>query len=135
MSSDLANIRAVLVQRLLSYQTDAIAWENAPYDPAGAYLRFTFVQGDIAQAELGPNGRNRRTGYAQIDIFQPKGEGIGPALQKAGELEGVFPRGFRGQQYGTSVTITRTDVGGDVQEPDWFHIPVSVFWRSFTDPD
>lgn len=133
--SQLADIRAIFVQQLQAYQTTAIAWENMPLDPVpDSFLRFSFFQDSIGQAEFGTYGRNHRQGTVQVSVFEPLHTGMGVALDKASDIEKVFPRGFHALFGDNHARVMRTEVEHPIPDDRYYHIPVSVYWHSYTRP-
>lgn len=114
---------------------DAIAWENCPLEPVpDIWVRFTFFQDTIGQAEFGTYGRNNRTGTLQLSVFAPIHGGIGPALERASAIEKTFPRDFSGKRNGIHARVIRTEVEHHMSDDIYFHIPVSVYWLAYTPP-
>lgn len=133
--SQLSDIRAIFAQALSAHQSAGVAYENVPLEPVpDSWLRFTFFQDSIDQAEYGRYGRNQRTGTVQVSIFEPLHIGIGKALDKAGEIETLFPRGFSDSYNGVTARVMRTEIEHQLSDDRYFHIPVSIYWLAYTAP-
>lgn len=131
----LTDIRAFFASKLVSYQSTDVAWENVPFDPATpSYLRFAFTQSDVNQAEYGTYGRDKRQGFVQITVLEPKGNGVGTALTKAEAIASVFHRGLSGVTNGTPVEVYKTVVGPVIGTDIHIAIPITVYWRNVTAP-
>ena len=131
----LNDIRAFLADKLNTYQSSNVAWENMPFDPATpSYLQFTFAQTTVDQVEYGTYGRDERRGFAQVTVYEPNGNGAGTALTKADAVAAVFPRGLSGVQNSTPVQVYRTVVGPAIQTNIHYAVPVTIEWRSVTQP-
>lgn len=131
----LTDIRAFFAAKLKAYQATNVAYENVPFDPATpSYLQFNFVQTSVEQAEYGTYGRDARKGFAQVTVYEPNGDGSGDAMTKAEAIAAVFPRGLSGTQNGTPVEVYRTSVGPAIQTNIHYAIPVTIEWRTVTQP-
>lgn len=135
MSTYVSDIRAYLAGLLNAYQSTNVAWENVAFDPATpSYLQFAFSQSDAAPLGVGVSNVDVRAGIAQVNVYEPDGEGPAMALGKAEEVASVFKRGTQGRYNGTPVEVRRTVVGPPIQSNTHYVVPVTIYWQSVTEP-
>jgi hypothetical protein len=90
------------------------------------------MPGEPEQAALGDLGENRLVGVYQISVFEPTGEGAGPAEVVAEGLIAAFKRGSAFTGGSVTVRVQKVWRGVAIQDGDWYHIPVSVMWFAYT---
>lgn len=131
----LSDIRAFFADKLNTYQSTNVAWENTPFDPATPdYITFTIAQSDVNQLEYGTYGRDERKGIVTINVMKPNNGGSGPALTKAEAIAALFYRGLSGVQNDTKVLVRKAVVGPAIQTNIHYAVPVSIYWQSITPP-
>ncbi len=110
-----------------------VAWPNRIYPPIQGtpFLQISFLPFDTRVAELGRTGRNLHEGIYQISARYPPGEGHGEAMAKAAALMSGFRRGVAIDNNGVTVQIRRASQNPSIQEQNWFHVPISVYWFAF----
>ena len=124
--SDMANIFATALSGLaLGYP---IAWENQVYNPTAPniYLRPHMLPSSVQALGPGQGAMNRHDGIYQISVFCPSEGGWGPLLGIADTLATAFKRGTTLSLGTTTVIVKSAQRGPYMEEPDWFHIPLSI---------
>lgn len=134
MSYPYAAIRSAFVQKLQTFPSlPPVAWENVPFVPAPgvSFLRPYLMPAEPSQAELGSNGQNVHVGIYQISVWTPSGVGVSDMQALCAALVDFFKRGTALAYMGQTVNITRAFPGPMIQETDWIHTPVSIFYRAY----
>ena len=111
-----------------------IAWENTNYTPAigTTYLRVWLMLAESDLLTLGQSPWMLRQGIFQVSVFAPIGIGFGTAKGKAAEIVAAFKASTAFVYNGLSVTIEKSWVsGGIIEDEGWYHIPVSIRFRSY----
>ena len=124
--SDMADIFAAALSALaLGYP---IAWENEVYDPTAPniYLRPTMLPATSQGMGPGSSAMNRHDGIYQISVFCPSEGAWGPLLAIVDTLATAFKRGTTFTQGTTTVIVKSCQRGPYTEDPDWFHIPLSI---------
>lgn len=127
------DIRAALDSRLAAFQSANVAWENARFEPAEGtgYLRPFLLPAEPRQASVGASGLDRISGIYQIDVCEPKDQGLGPHLRKVDQVIAQFSRGLSLTSNGATVTILRSWPGPSLDRDSFYCVPVSVSWYSY----
>lgn len=131
----LQSIREALEVRLNALSPAlATAWENTPYTPVQgtAYQRTTLLPAPSRNPSMGSSTvLTREAGILQVSLFYPEGAGPAAAQARAELTRGHFPRRLTLTADGITVHITNTPyIHPAIQEPDWYHLPVSIPWRA-----
>lgn len=131
-----ADIAGALETRLstLPGSTD-IAYENAGYSPTigTPYLAVTHQPAQTTQAAIGIEGTDLQTGVMAIGVYYPKNQGRGSASTKADAIIEHFKRGTTLTLNGVKVLIRQTWRNQAVVDADWYQVPVSILYQSYTD--
>lgn len=112
----------------------AVEWDNtARLDLADAdqFLTTSFLPARPLVATVGLNGKNRRAGVYSINIRGHLGNGSGPLLSIADEIVSEFDR-VDLTQGATTVRARSAWPTAAFIDGDFYVIPVSVSWFSFT---
>lgn len=96
-------------------------------------MRFTFIPQDQRQAEFGKDSMDIRLGMAQVDIFGKKGIGIGTVYSRAESIQSLYPRNEALVYDNIKVRVYRTEIGAILPNDTYFHVPVLLYWRTFTE--
>lgn len=125
--------RAALDQQLENYQADDVAWENTIYKPQEGigYLRPFMLPAEPKQATVGTSGVDRVAGIYQIDVSEPKDDGLGPVYRKVDEVIAEFSRGLNLTNGAVTLTISRSWPGPAFSRDSFYVVPVSVSWYSY----
>ena len=128
-------IHAALDARLMALTLSPavpIAWPNANYTPTGAYLRPWLLPIGVEPMTVSTDGANDYGGIYQVSVFWPVGGGLLAPLEAASAIAAHFKRGTSLTRDGVVVQmLTPPVVETPIQEPDIYHIPVSVRYRAF----
>ena len=96
------------------------------------YLRVQVFKGDPDQPRIRFGNEPIRRGFLQISVDWPEGQGIIEAIELAGCVRDHFARGTKIEQDGVSVQIIEEPrVAGEIQEPAWVQVPVTIPWVHF----
>lgn len=109
-----------------------VAWENINFVPAVGigYLRAWLLPAETDVATLGPNPWQRHQGIFQVSVFYPLGQGPGPAMGKAAEIQKIFRPGAKFYYNSVEVVIEKSwPSSAMVEDGGWYHIPVNVRYR------
>lgn len=134
MSAPYSAIRSAFVQKLQAFPTlPSVAWENVAFTPVkgSPYIKPALLPGEPSQAECGEAAQNMHPGVYQISIYAPAGGGSGEIGTLRDSLLDHFKRGTVLNYMGVSVTITRAFPGPVIQETDWQHVPLSIYFRVY----
>jgi hypothetical protein len=117
-----ATARAELDARLLtlpSLGTSAIGWPNEKLETQTAlYYKVAFIPATV-EPEL--YGGDHERGIYQVSVFVPVGEGIGSAVTAGQAVIDHFKR-----QNLNGVSCGVPPLATPIQEPNWWHTPVSI---------
>jgi hypothetical protein len=121
-----------------------LAWPNLAFNPnaegdtlAGTFwLRGNLLPGRPMQGTLGTDGLNYQVGIYQVDVFWPRNEADAAAMAMADAISSYFKRGtvINSPSGTTPIQVETTNVwsGSAPDDPDWFHIPVNIGFRTWT---
>jgi hypothetical protein len=100
---------------------------NAPFDiPDGPYQRVDLVPADPDNPTMGDD-YYRDTGFFQVMLRYPLGQGTGAALDRAHDLRRHFKRGRVLQHAGVSVVIAATPaIRAGLYDSDRYCVPVRI---------
>ena len=109
-----------------------IQWENKSFDPAGKALwaRVTHVPNPPTVATLGVGGRDRGTGFIQIDLNIPEGEADGVLRPWEDYAREFFVAGATFTKSGQVVRIISCAMGQGRNVDNWFRKSITVVYRS-----
>jgi hypothetical protein len=114
--------RAALDARMASLPSlgaSKIAWPNvALVAQSSLYYAVHFLPATV-QPEL--HGADHESGIYQVSVFVPAGGGIGPAMTAAQAVADHFKR-----QNLSGISCGVPTLAPPIQEPDWWHVPVSI---------
>lgn len=140
--SDIANAFGAKLKTLAN--SPVVDWENvesavpAPLDPTDVnwpamFIRPALIPSQPTYLEIGPGGQNLQVGVYQVSVFIQAGAGRAPIMNVVDAICTLF-------KAGTILTSGPTNIRTDavwpspaIEEPDWYHIPVSVQWFAYTD--
>lgn len=131
----IANVHAALNAQLKTVSEitdDVVAWVNRGFEPTPgtAWYRPTFMPAEPSSPEIMASSPNRHVGVYQVSIFWPQNTGYLDAETKAAAIVAAFSRGTTLTYSGTAVRIERSWYERGIAEPDWYHVPVTIAWRS-----
>ena len=96
-----------------------IQWPNEVLDPQTSLYYANHFLPMAVDPEL--QGGDHEKGVYQSSVFIPKDQGIGPALVAAQAVVDWFKR-----QNLSGISCGVPKLGPPLQEPNWWHIPVSI---------
>lgn len=131
------DLRAALHAQLQTLaDIPAVAWPNRAFNPdiTAIWLRPRLLMARSRAAGVGIDAMNYQQGIFQVSIFAPKDNGDGSVLALANSLIQLFKRGTL-LSYGSVSTVMMLPgyIGPMLEEPDWFHLPVSLPFYAYTD--
>lgn len=133
MSGTMEVQSALYAQAATALAGKSVAWPGKSFTPsASAWYRvsYTTTEEPIA-AEVGTAGRNRHTGFLQIDVFYPKDNtGEGPVRQEGERIAALFKRGDVLNYNSQNVRIESGAASRCYEEEEWLHVPVKIRWRA-----
>lgn len=127
------NIQRALDTRLNAFPTGyEIAWENTNYSPTEGtgFIRPTTI---LAGSEFSDLARNQNvTGIYQIDIFAPRGNGLGDLLDTVDMLCDHF-RAVNTLSFGTTSKVYIRTISHTTRsyEDDWVMASVEVSFQCY----
>lgn len=131
-------IMSALDNHLESYQSSDIAWTNASYEikEGVPHLKPRMTSRTRRPLGAGENSVEMYEGVYTVEVNWPANEGSDPADSKADEVAAHFPRGTTlVTTSGKSVVVTHADpINGFENPPDWYKVPVRVFWYLYNLP-
>ena len=131
----IATIRAALESRLNGISPALpTAWENVEYTPTTgtAWQRVNLLINDPVDYAVTSDVVEQR-GFLQVTLFYPRGAGTATATARADAVATRFAPVQTLTSGATNVEILKTaSIGGGTIVEEWFVIPVSIPWRSFT---
>lgn len=105
--------------------TTPIVFENGESSNNANWVRLSIQNGEAYQASLGDDPAFRHPGIVFVQIFTPKDEGSGPALQFADLVDAIF----RNQKLG-NIRFRVPQVRKVPIDSEWYTVNVSVeFYR------
>jgi hypothetical protein len=110
----------------------SIAWENQVFDPAGksVWASVFFVPNAPFVVSLGQQGRDRGTGFLQIDLNIPQGSGEGPLRTWEDAARAYFITGRVFSQSGQEVILTSCGMSQGRKVDNWFRKSLTVAFRT-----
>ena len=131
----IAKVRAALESRLNGISPAvATAWENVPYSPTvgTAWQRVNLMVNTPVDYAVSSDVVEQR-GILQVTLYYPQGTGSATAAARAQAVADRFAPVQTLTSGGTNVEVLSTaHIGTASAVDDWFVIPVSVPWRSFS---
>ena len=140
--SDESDIYKALLSHLESFDFDSfdlssddVAWPNMLFTPQveRAWFRPTLLPADTVQASLGPKGANFHTGLLQVDLFWPKGRGLGAPDDVAGALVAHFAMGSTVSFNGQNVHVGRPPTRRPSPDDDWYLTVIRIPFYAYTE--
>ena len=109
-----------------------IAWPNVPFKPEGGiYKRVNTLFAETKHLEAG-SYQHFESGYMQVDVCGPLGEGDGPCRVVAEAMRDVFRRGLTLVQGGITVTIGKTPtIGSGSEDGGTWVVPCKIEFYSY----
>lgn len=110
----------------------ATAWPNKDFDPAGKaiWAKVSHVPNTPTVATLGRGGRDRGTGFVQIDLNVPEGTGDGALRAWENLARAAFIAGGTLTQSGQVVRIISCGIGQGRTVDNWWRRSITVVYRS-----
>lgn len=131
-------VQAALITQLTAASPGAavsaasVQWENRPFTPTigTRWYRATFMPAEPSAAAVSASGANRHRGVFQVDVFDPPDLGHNAGVVEAERIVACFKRGTSLTYSGVTVVVDKAYRLPAVQEPEWYHVPVRVFFRA-----
>lgn len=128
-------ILAALQARLEGYQSTNVGWVGTIYTPTP---QVPFLSTQIAWNRrvlgAGADGLAEYRGSYLINVYEPTGEGLGPAVEKVDALLALYPRGETLVSGGAEVIISNGSAQNAMVGAVWVQIPVIISWFCFEKP-
>lgn len=140
MSTNFFDFLSALEQRLDAAALGVpLKHPGEPYEPAPGtpWARAAHLPVVPVQASVGSGGTHQFLGTLQVDLFYPRGQGGGAAVQQADKLATAFAPGTSLSANGKQVRITTVEQGApreDQADPQWLQLPVLIHWYCITQP-
>jgi len=90
------------------------------------------LPGRPSQGEQGANGQWWYTGLYQISIRVSANGGIATLNTLRDSICSHFKPQSLPAYSGVTVTITAAEVGPRIQETDWQHVPISIYFKTLS---
>ena len=136
MSSLFLDISAALDKNLndMAGKPDGIAWPNAEFTPTDGslWVRPTVIMADTAGGTLGASVQGMYSGFYQVDVFAPAGEGKGEAYAMADLIADQFKRGTQLAYNGRTIECMQSTYLAARNDGAWFVIPLQIDFYSLT---
>lgn len=112
------------------FDVPPIAWPNVIFTPPdGIWIRPNNLTTDTEQPATGQAAKVRHAGIYQVDVFAPRGTGLGDAENLADDIAAHFkPRTVIGD-----IRIRAVSRGAALTEPNWTQLPINISWYAFTE--
>lgn len=112
-----------------------VVYPNTDYDPVlgTPFLDVHFLPGDIIQASIGTESKNRSVGIYQIDIYTPKSQGTYASKEIVDDLFPFFNRGTVITNGSNTLRITSFKIGRANNEDAWYRQMIEIAYRSDID--
>lgn len=132
MSTIFNDVQAALDTKLATVTGTSVAFPNVPYTPqAGtSYLRASFLPAETTQASLGANGKDETNGIYQIDVVVPRGSGRPQLIDTVADL---FKRGTVSSYNSVNVRVRSVSMSPAILDEEWYFVPISVNFQTFTE--
>jgi hypothetical protein len=132
MTTIFNDVQAALDTKLATITGTSIAFPNVPYKPqAGTtYLRASFLPAETVQASMGANGKDETNGIYQIDVVVPRGTGRPQLIDTVADL---FKRGTVLSYNSISVRVRSVSMSPAILDEEWYFVPISVNFQSYTE--
>lgn len=127
-------IRTLLNARLATVATlPAVQAENTLTKPANtpAWCRTTLMPTATTVESIGPQGRERKSGLLQIDLFYINNSGIDAASAMADLVVAAFGKGTYLTDSTYTVMILRSYIDTGRPFPNYLQLPVIVEWECY----
>lgn len=132
MTTIFNDVQAALDTKLATITGTSVAFPNVPYKPqAGTtYLRASFLPAETVQASMGANGKDETNGIYQIDVVVPRGTGRPQLIDTVADL---FKRGTVLSYNSISVRVRSVSMSPAILDDEWYFVPISVNFQSYTE--
>ena len=132
MTTIFNDVQAALDTKLATITGTSVAFPNVPYKPqAGTtYLRASFLPAETVQASMGANGKDETNGIYQIDVVVPRGTGRPQLIDTVADL---FKRGTVLSYNSISVRVRSVSMSPAILDEEWYFVPISVNFQSYTE--
>jgi|TARA_B100000963_G_scaffold350943_1_gene361857 hypothetical protein len=132
MTTIFNDVQAALDTKLATVTGTNVAFPNVPYTPqAGtSYLRASFLPAETTQAGLGANGKDETNGIYQIDVVVPRGSGRPQLIDTVADL---FKRGTVSSYNSVNVRVRSVSMSPAILDEEWYFVPISVNFQTFTE--
>lgn len=133
----LAAIRKALDDRLLAFQSTNVAWEGNDYEPQQGTPYLASHMSGVQRTQDGAAAKAvvLWTGFYRVTVWQPSGEGMIAASEKADAIVAHFPRlSSLITSQGHAVWLLSVTPLPAYQQPGWVAMPVIISWQSHEMP-
>jgi hypothetical protein len=107
--------------------------ENTLYKPANtaAWCRSTLLPAVTEVASIGPQGRERKNGLMQIDLFYINNSGYSNAITMADTIVASFSKGLYLTDGTFTLMVERSYIESAKPFPNYYQLPVIVEWECY----
>lgn len=129
------NAKDALLTRLASIADPwPTVYENQEFEPPenGSWQMPLFIFDGPEAMGWGAESVEEWKGIMQVNLFAPRGSFAMGVEQKAEAIRAHFPRSLNLSNDGFTVTILNVKTHHGMNDGRWFHMPVSIYWHSYT---
>ena len=115
--------------------TPRVNWEGTQFqpEPGESYLRTHLLPAEPSGRSAGGTHWLRLQGIYQLTVLVQSGRGPRAADEISDAIHRHFKSGKRLTKDSTTVTVSSVSRGPAGSDESWYWIPVSIYWRSYTD--
>lgn len=110
----------------------SVSYPNRAFEPVAGtpWAELFIVPAQPSVNTMGSSGRDLITGFLQVNLNYPQGEGFGAAHQKATAIREYFYAGRVFAYSGQDVFISNSGRGVSRNVDSWFQVIVTINWQS-----
>jgi hypothetical protein len=112
----------------------SVSWPNVEFTPVKGtiYLRPTVVMGTVERSSNGAAGHDLYSGYYQVDVLAPVGEGKKEGMEMADTVADQFKYGTELTYNGRTIRLTNITYLTPTYGENWVQIIVQIDFYSLT---
>jgi hypothetical protein len=130
-----SDVRAALVQAVMDgafVSSTVVALPNMIFEPpeGATWLKVSFVPAHVVPASLGAQGLDEVSGFLQVDVNTPEGEGEAAAMVLVDALRARFYAGSRWYSSDAVVRVSSCVPSQGRQVNNFYRISVTIMFYS-----
>jgi hypothetical protein len=129
-----ASINSILETKLATVAgLPVVQAENTLYKPANtpSWCRTTLLPAATVVESIGTDGRERKNGLFQVDLFYINNSGYTAAMSMADLIIATFTKGIYLNDTSFTVMVLRSYMDSAKPFPNYYQLPVIVEWECF----